>query len=98
MGMAHVIPSTQISTYSITRLKACIYEIGRTYGWLQCDQEPAITALAKAVIREIGGMKLRLSPKYSSGSLVSDERWHQTMRQARVFEFMIEQNYRIKIP
>ena len=88
LACASIVPSKECSNYSITEIKKFIYECGRTYGSVQCDQEPAIAAILKAAIREIGGLSFRHSPKGSSQSQGSVERFHQTLfAQARANAF-----------
>ena len=52
LASASIIPAKERSTYAIAELKKFIYECGRAYGSIQCDQEPAITSILKAVARE----------------------------------------------
>ena len=98
LASASVVPSKECSTYSITELKKFIYESGRTYGSMQSDQEASITAILKAVTREIGGLSLRHAPKGSSQSQGAIERFHSTMfAQARALRIQTEINYQTKI-
>ena len=70
----------------------------RTYGIIQCDQENAITAIVKAVIKDIGGLKFRLASKGSSQSQSSVERHHETLDgQGRALRTHIELAYKVTI-
>ncbi len=66
MGAMAVVPSKACLTYAVTTAKSFVLEAGRTHGFLQCDNEPTILSIAKSVIRELGGLKLRRPPTYSS--------------------------------
>ena len=74
MASASALPAKEFSNYAATELKRFVYEAGRVYGNLQCDQETAFTAAAKAVANEIGGSKFRLASRASSQSQGSVER------------------------
>ena len=43
-------------------LRRFVLDIGRTFGILQCDPEPALKAVAESVTSEVGGLSLRNSP------------------------------------
>ena len=42
LGLGVQVPSTAFSTYAVSSLKAFVYESGRTYGWIQSDNESSI--------------------------------------------------------
>ena len=91
-----MVESKEFTNYAKTEVKKFIYEVGRSHGFIQCDKEKSITAIAKAVIREIGGLQLRRSPLHSSESLGAVERWHQSLfAQARSLRFQVELNYKV---
>ena len=63
IGMAIMVETKEYTNYATTEVKKFVYEVGRSYGHIQCDKEKAIIAIAKAVVREIGGLRFRTSPK-----------------------------------
>ena len=98
MASASALPSKESSRYAITELKRFVYEVGRTYGNLQCDQENSIIAIIKAVIREVGGLKFRLATKGSSQTQGSVERFHETLDgQGRALRIHVEMAYGVSI-
>ncbi len=98
MGAMSVVLSKACSTYAVTTVKSFVFEAVRTHGFLQCDNELTILPIAKPVIRELGGLKLRRYPTYSSQSLGTDERFHQSVLvQVRAFKLQVEQDYETKI-
>ena len=50
IGMAIMVESKETSNYAMTELKKFVYDVGRTHGFLQCDQEKPITAIVKGVL------------------------------------------------
>ena len=96
---AAVVPNRRFSTYAVTEIRRFVYESGRTYGTLQCDQDVSITAVAQAVIRSVGGLNFRHSPQYSSSSQGSIERFHQTLfAQVCTLKIHVEIAYGIDLP
>ena len=94
MHSAAALPSKESSPYAITELKRFIYEVGRTYGHIQSDQENSIISIAKGAIKEIGGLQLRKAPRGSSQSQGSIERFHETLDgQGRYLRIHVEQHY-----
>ena len=63
MSLSVVIPTKSRTTYSQAELRRFVVEIGRTFGVLQCDPEPALRSIAEAVTGEVGGLSLRNTPK-----------------------------------
>ena len=98
LGAATVVPTKDFNPYAVSEIRRFVYESGRTYGVIQSDQEKSIRAIADAVVRQVGGMKVRQSPKYSSQSQGSVERFHQSLfAQARVLKFQVQKKYNVTI-
>ncbi|MCP4192560.1 MAG: hypothetical protein GY768_18250, partial [Planctomycetaceae bacterium] len=98
IGLSVMLPSKEISTYAISELRRFVYETGRTYGILQCDQEKSLVGIVKAVLRQVGGLTFRLSPVYSSASQGSVERFHQTLvAQCRVLKIGVQRTYGLQL-
>ena len=55
MSSASALPSKEFSNYAVTELKKFVYEVGRTYGRLHCDQENPSSLLPKqgSIILEV---------------------------------------------
>ena len=68
VGMAILLQSKAFSNYATIEVKKFVVEAGRTYGYLQCDKEPAIQAIARAVVRDLGGLSLRAAPAHQAQS------------------------------
>ena len=67
LATAIVVPSKKASQkYVNTELKRFIYETGRTQAIMQTDDEASIKAVAKNLIRELGGLSFRKAPMGSS--------------------------------
>ena len=62
MSTSVVVPNKGHSVYAEAELRRFVLDIGRTFGILQCDPEPALKAVAESVTSEIGGLSLRNSP------------------------------------
>ena len=63
LALAVVVPRKGHSVYAEAELRRFVLDIGRTFGILQCDPEPALKVVAETVTSEIGGLALRNSPK-----------------------------------
>ena len=72
MALSVVVPSKGRTPYSQAELRRFVLEVGRTFGVLQTDPEPALKSLAEAVTGEVGGLSLRSTPtgwKQAHGSV-----------------------------
>ena len=54
--------------YAIAALTGFLYEVGRTYGILQCDGENPIKTLCRRIAADVPGLSFRTTPRYSSQS------------------------------
>ncbi|OLP95901.1 hypothetical protein AK812_SmicGene21924 [Symbiodinium microadriaticum] len=62
MSTSVVVPNKGRSVYAEAELRRFVLDIGRTFGILQCDPEPALKAVAETVTSEVDGLSLRNSP------------------------------------
>ena len=62
LGMNVMVTQKGVDAYSVNELKRFMYELGRTYGILQHDKEPALKALLRKVTDELGGLSVRETP------------------------------------
>ena len=74
--MATVVTSKGANLHAVTELKRFILETGRSFAYLQSDQEPSIKAVLQAVVKQLPGLNLREAPAHSSASQGSTERFH----------------------
>ena len=80
--------------HAVYELRQFLFEVGRTHGIIQTDQEPAVMDLARSVAKELPGLTVRASPTYHSQSLCSAERFHQALHaQVRTLKIQLETNY-----
>ena len=83
---------------STSELKRFIYETGRTQAIIQTDDEASIKAVAKNLIRELGGLSFRKAPTGSSQSQGSIERFHQTLAsQLRVLRYALAEKLQLSV-
>jgi len=68
---ATVVPSKEVTKYSVTFMTNFVMEAGRTCGILISDSEPALKGLVNRVVQEMAGLTKRFAPQYSSKSLGS---------------------------
>ena len=61
MSTSVVVPNKGHSVYAEAELRRFVLDIGRTFGILQCDPEPALKAVGESVTSEVGGLSLRNS-------------------------------------
>ena len=95
--MAAVVKNKGVNDYVVNELRRFILECGRSNAVLQSDQESSIRALCQEVAAKVG-MSTRLSPAYSSRSLGSAERWHESLwAQCKLFKELLKDNYNMKI-
>ena len=98
MSMAVAVQQKGATKHAVTELRRFVLEVGRAYGVLQSDQEPAIKALLQATAKELGGLSVRTTPAYSSQSQNSVERFHQTLYgQVRAFQLHLKRVYGIEV-
>ena len=62
MSLATIVTSKGYNAHAIAELRRFVYEMGRTSGILQSDQELAIRVVLRSVIMDIGGLSMRSSP------------------------------------
>ena len=94
MATSTVVESKGVKDYSVAELRRFILEVGRTNATLQTDNEPSITALARAV-STFTGLSLRRAPLYSHQSQGHIERYHQSLwGQAKVLKEVIKKHYK----
>ena len=58
-------------SYAAAELKTFIFQLGRTFGVIQCDKELALKAIANQVCSSQGGVSLRAAPNGHSQSMGS---------------------------
>ena len=98
LATASVVTSKGANLHAVTELKRFILETGRSFAFLQSDQEPSIKAVLQAVIKQLPGLTLRGAPTHSSASQGSVERYHQTLfSQIRTIKLQIETEYKIQM-
>ena len=98
LSTASVVTSKGANLHAVTELKRFILETGRSFAFLQSDQEPSIKAVLQAVIKQLPGLTLRGAPTHSSATQGSVERYHQTLfSQIRTLELQIETEYKIQM-
>ena len=98
LATASVVTSKGANLHAVTELKRFILETGRSFAFLQSDQEPAIKAVLQAVIKQLPGLTLRGAPAHSSATQGSVERYHQTLfSQIRTIKIQIETEYKIQM-
>jgi len=94
LAMASVVTQKGANRHAVYELRQFLFEVGRTHGIIQTDQEPAVLDLARSVAKELPGLAVRASPKYHSQSLGSAERFHQTLHaQVRTLKIQLETSY-----
>ena len=96
MSLATIVTSKGYNAHAIAELRRFVYEMGRASGILQSDQEPAIRAVLRSVIVDIGGLSMRSSPIYSSQSQGTVERFHSTLyAQVRALRMHVAEKYKL---
>jgi len=58
LSMATVVTSKGANLHAVTELKRFILETGRSFAYLQSDQEPSIKAVLQAVVKQLPGLNL----------------------------------------
>ena len=98
LGLAVVIPTKGRSTYTQAELRRFILEVGRTFGVLQRDPEPALKALAETVTSELGGLAMRAAPagwKEAQGSIGNAQA--TLYAQARALKLDLKSRYKVEL-
>lgn len=78
--MAHLMDSKEPDLHACEVVRTFVLDVGRAEGILQSDKEVSLRMLLSKVAAEMGGLRVRTSPAYSSGSLGAVERFHQTLQ------------------
>ena len=93
-----MVPAKGLDNYCEAELKRFIYEIGRTHGTLQYDQEPALKALCHKVLESTGGLSGRATPKdwkQAHGAVGATQRsFHGQLKALRL---QVQDNYGIEM-
>ena len=96
LGMSVVAPSKGRDKYCIAELKKFIFEIGRTYGIIQYDPEPSLKALVTDLLKELGGMSMRATPKDWKQAHGSIGNWQQNFYgQIRALRLQLQERYNV---
>ena len=79
MVMSVTLPSNSVNRYGLTELKLFIFGMGRTYAFIQSDDESSIKAWINASGKEVLGLRMRKASTGSHGSQGSVDRQLQTL-------------------
>jgi hypothetical protein len=99
LAMTCVVPRKGRSRYAKAELKKFILEIGRTFGTLQYDPEPALKSLVEQVLEELGGLSARSTPtgwKQAQGSVGNAQ--STLYGQVRALILHVKNTYELDIP
>ena len=99
LAMTCVVPRKGRSKYAKAELKKFILEVGRTFGTLQYDPEPALKALVEQVLEELGGLSARSTPtgwKQAQGSVGNAQ--STLYGQVRTLILHVKNIYELDIP
>ena len=99
LGMSVVVPRKGRSRYAKAELKKFIMEVGRTYGIVQFDPEPALRSLVESVLEDLGGLSSRATPvgwKQAQGSVGNMQA--TLYGQIRTLKLHVKEKYDLDIP
>ena len=89
-------PSKGYREFLLSEFKAFVYEVGRTYGTLQSDNEAVLKRLLEDMVKSIPGLSKRHAPRSSSASNSYVERAIGFLEaMCRTLRFHVESKYKI---